>query len=155
MNNKTKVIIVVIALVTSFAVGRWAAPTKIVTKTIEVEKKVIVKDDKKDTRKHRSKKTVVVVTPDGTKTTTIVDNTDTDTKQENKDKTTDDIKKDSETTKEYSSSKVTVSALGALNLKTGLPAYGAAVSKPILGPLTIGAFGLTDTTFGVSVGLTF
>jgi len=35
------------------------------------------------------------------------------------------------------------------------PAYGLSVSKEVLGPITIGIFGLTDGTIGVSIGGNF
>ncbi len=51
----------------------------------------------------------------------------------------------------------TVSGLVANDFSRGLlvPTYGAQVQRQILGPINIGAFGLTNGTIGVSVGISF
>lgn len=156
MGTKTKVIIIAVSLLASYAFGRWSAPekVKIETKIVEVEKKV--KHEDKKSEKHKKTTIVEITLPDGSKqkTTTITDDTET----ESKTKETDTAKRSETDTKEVtrSSSKVTVSALaGAFVNKFGLPVYGVAVSKPVLGPITVGAFGFQNGMGGLSVGLTF
>ncbi len=53
--------------------------------------------------------------------------------------------------------KNNVSALAGFDLsKSGLiPTYGISVNRQFLGPVTIGAFGLTSGTVGVSIGINF
>lgn len=161
MQTRNKVILIAIALTTSYAVGRFSAPEKIKieTKIVTVEKKVTDTDTTVD--KDRHKKVVVVeeTKPDGskTKTTTITD--DTTTKSDKKTKETDAVVKKEDQVKEITrpSSKVTISAMGGVNLSlAGNPlVYGASVSKTILGPISLGAFYLTPGITGLSVGLTF
>ncbi len=50
-------------------------------------------------------------------------------------------------------SKVNLSALVGTDFTS--PAYGLHVSKEFLGPITLGAWGLTNKTVGLSVGLNF
>lgn len=143
MDIKYKAGIAVVALSTSFAVGRYTVPEKIkeVTKTVEVEKK--------DEDKHKVTHTTKDTKTDGE---TIVDQTVTeDTVKHETDN------KDSSSTKQVTAgeSKVTISALAGLSIPNSTPVYGLAVTKPILGPLTIGLFGLSNGTCGASLGLTF
>lgn len=153
MTDKSKVIIEVIIIVTAYAIGRFSAPEKIKveTKIVEVEKKVT------DTDKTKHKKVTVVETtkPDGTKTKTTVITDDTETKK----KETDTSHKNTDVVREEirGSQKVTVSALLGIPLSFGLsqPVYGASITKPIFGPITIGGFYFTPNVGGVSLGLTF
>lgn len=143
--SKYKWIVIVVALVLSYALGRYNAPIKTITETkvVEVEKKKV--DEHKDTT------TTVIKHPDGT-TETVTHSTD--------DKHTDDqtsISKD--ITKEVinSSGKLAISLLGGANVTNWAsgPVYGLAVSKSVLGPITGGLWGLSNGTGGVSVGLNF
>ncbi len=152
MTTKQIAIVGAVALLTAFAVGRWSAPTKVKIQTVEVEKKT---DDKKvNVDDHKLTTITETDKPDGTKvkTTTIAD--DRNTKVE--DKKTDDVSKSVVEELDKTTSKITISALAALNVtKPGLPMYGASITRPILGPITVGIFGLQNGTAGVSVGLTF
>ena len=135
-----------IALLISFAAGRYLAPTKIVTKTVEVEKKQV------DTKKDEHKVTTVTETdkPDGTKTIVTQTTDNTGTERTSKDV----VKSDTTTTKTYGGAKTSINALAGLS-SGATPTYGLAVTRSVLGPITVGAFGLTDRTFGVSLGLEF
>lgn len=141
----------------AYAFGRFSAPehVKIETKIVEIEKKTTDSDTNRD--KHRETTTVEITRPDGTKekTTKTVDDTQTDRKTHS----TDDLSKTEETSKEVSrGSKVTVAALAgaSLNLSGTSPLiYGGIVSKPILGPIAVGIWGLSNATAGLAVGLTF
>ncbi len=148
MDLKYKVIAVTVVAVGSFAAGRWMAPTKVETKVVEVEKIVTVKEE----QKRKDKKTVITKKPDGETTTVITEITDTNTSN----KTVDLSLKSEQTKKEMSTSKVTVSALAGFSLTnpSGL-LYGVSISKPVLGPLTLGVFGFQDKRVGFSIGFTF
>lgn len=153
MPTKTKAIIAAVALLVAFAAGRWLAPTKVVTeiKTVEIERK--------ETDEEKKKHQTIIITetknPDGTvtKVTKIVNNSDT-TKHETDDKT-----KSSDTVKTvtYASSRFHLAALGGMDFNPSVPTpvYGAYLSKDILGPISAGVWGLTNKSFGVSLGLSF
>lgn len=159
--NKTKVVLVLTSLVTAYAFGRWASPVKVITetKTIEVEKKS--SDSKSDTDRNKHKETIVteVVHPDGTKETTTRTIEDSTTNKKTDTETRDELSQSQSSSKEtvYSSSKVTVSALAGVSLTdfSRPPVYGGSVSKPVLGPITVGFFGLTSGVVGTSLGLSF
>lgn len=158
MSTKAKVVISITAALVLFAVGRYSVPVKTITKTIEVEKKVIDKTKKVDKEKHM--KTIIVeeTKPDGTKvvTTTIVE--DTETKSDTDVVIHDDKKTD--TTKEVirASGNITIAALAGtkVSLSSGLtPIYGGMIDRNLIGPITIGAFGLSDGVVGGALGLRF
>lgn len=153
MATKYKVILTILALATAFATGRYTVPTKVVTeiKTVEVDKK----DQHQDQKQDDHKKTTIVEAPDGTKTTTVTDDSSTDTKTDTK--TVDSSSSDTykSVTKE---SAVTVMGLVGANASfsdLGTPVYGLSVTKPVLGPITIGVWGLSSKVGGLAVGLTF
>lgn len=153
MTDRTKYIIVGVALLTAFAAGRWLAPEK-----VKIEKQIVTVEKQVDTKdKDDHKKTTITETtkPDGTKTKTTVITDDSQTKDTTK---TDTATKETET-KEITrgTSKVTLSALGGVHLGLGSQpvVYGGMISKPVLGPITIGIWGLSDATAGASIGLTF
>lgn len=54
-------------------------------------------------------------------------------------------------------SKTNVSGLVYVNVpkRELVPAYGISVSRELIGPITVGAFGLTNGTIGVSLGVNF
>lgn len=154
MTEKTKALIAAIALLTAYAAGRFTSPVKIVkeTQTSAADKKT--QDSDTDRTRHRDTTTVVVQSPDGKTTTTthIVDDANTDSRT----KTVDDAitRTQSRTETTYQGSKVTLSALGGLAWDL-TPVYGVMASKELIGPIGVGAWGLTDRTFGVSLSLTF
>lgn len=152
MTTKQMLIIGSIALLGAFACGRWLAPTKVITKTVEVEKKT----DDKTVDTNRDKLTTITETdkPDGTKVKTTTISDVTATKLE--DKSTDDTLKETSKEVDRDSAKVTVSLLAGVKLSgPSTPVYGLAITKPILGPITVGLFGFQNGTVGGSVGLTF
>jgi len=156
MSSKIKVLIAGFVVLTAFAVGRYTVPEviKTVTKTVEVEKKT--EDKKTDSQDHKKVTIVDTVKPDGTKTriTTITDDRDTKTV----DNSTDNTTKSETQSKEVSrgSQPLTVSLLASENISApGVPVYGLAITRPVLGPITLGAFAFTNSTVGLSIGLTF
>jgi hypothetical protein len=160
MSTKLKVALAIMSLVGAFASGRWLAPTKVVTevKTVEVEKKRDQKQIAKKLNKHKETKTTTVTNAKGesTTTTTVIEDVGT-VSNSNETKTSDNsitTNHKEETTRD--ASKVTISALAGINpLSPGAPVYGAAVSKPILGPVAAGVWGLSSGVGGVSVGISF
>jgi hypothetical protein len=159
MTTKTKVTVGVVLIAAAFATGYYAAPYKIKTeiKTVEVEKKTDT--TQADTEAHRKTVKVEKTKPDGSKTVTTTTTTDVDKHVDSMD--TDTVSKTTDKSKEVTKSNqpLTVSVLSGVNLTNGLgPAtvvYGGAVTKAVLGPITIGVFGLSSGTYGASVGLQF
>lgn len=156
LTAKTKIILVIVIVISAYTFGRWSAPEKVRTETkiVEVEKKT---DNKKtDVNDHKKVTIVEVDSPDGTKkkTTTITD----DRNSQIDDTSTDDISKTADETKEItkSSSKLTISMLASTNLSApAVPIYGLMIQKELVGPITVGIFGLQDKSAGMSIGLTF
>lgn len=140
-----KILVGLLALFVAFAFGRVSAPTK----TVEVDRKQVNTNTDRD--KHKETVVTEVSKPDGTKTT--VTKTTEDTKTD-RNTTETDVKSKEVTT---NTSKVTVAALVGFRLSdlTKPPVYGLSVYRPILGPITVGVWGLSDTTLGLSVGLSF
>lgn len=148
MDKKT-VTYIVLLLIVAFFMGRFSAPEKI---KIE-EKKITVEIEKKS--EAASKDFVVISTtiekPDGTKVTR--------TKKERKSDTfvTNEIEKKESTSlmKEVTLRRgVVVSGIASVTFPLSV-AYGVMVQKQVLGPINLGAFGLTNKTFGISAGLEF
>lgn len=153
MSTATKVIIAAVALLTSFAAGRWLAPETI--KTVKEIVKVKEKQKVKIVEKEVHRVTTITEYPDGKKVTVIEDNskqtsnTDTSTHTDTKSKETSEITR--------GTSKVTISALGGISLLNNplVTVWGVSVTKPVFGPVAIGLWGLNNNTFGSSLGLTF
>ena len=158
MTTKVKIIIIVVSLATSFAVGRYTVPTKTVTvvKTVEIEKKVT---DTNENKKEHKKTTITELDkPDGTKqtTTVITDDTDADKKIDQ----TLDQTDTSESTKTVvkTGSRLNIAALVGMpvtNLSNPALVYGVHVSRDLIGPISIGVWGLSSGTAGFSAGLSF
>lgn len=145
ISTKYKVIGSAAALATAFAFGRYSAPVTPTVKTHEITN--TSESMKKDQDTH--KKISITKKPDGTVITDIT--VDTDTKTDANKNT--DLKLD-QTVTPPKRSTLNVSALGGYDFRKG-PVYGGSVSKEVLGPITIGGFGLTNGTVGVSIGLNF
>jgi hypothetical protein len=132
-----------------FALGRYTSPSKVIVQT----KTVTVEVEKEKQEQNIKTQTTETIKPDGTKV--ISSTTDTST-QTNIDT---NINTNSSTTKEttYAKDGITLSALAGLDVTNptrGL-IYGASISRPLLGPITTGLWGMTNGTFGVSIGLKF
>jgi capsular polysaccharide biosynthesis protein len=170
--EKNKVVLIAAAVVVCagcFALGRFMTPEKVrtekefvfVEKKEKTEEKSVKQDVNKDRRTEEERREIT--RPDGTKeviTRKIEDvsqrkTTDKDTKTE--EKTDTKVTDRQETEKSTGRNRVTISALGALNLKnlSESPDFGAQVSKPLLGPLTLGVFGFQSGRAGLSLGLQF
>lgn len=126
MRKRHLVVIALVSLSAAFAFGRYSSPVKI--KTITVVKRV------KNQVVHET------IKPDGTVEKTI-------TTQVNTDKNT-----DSQTTK---GGAPQINVYGLVGVQALKPVAGAHVSAEVLGPISIGVFGLTNGSVGGSVGLRF
>lgn len=119
-------------------------------KTEETKNKVV--DIDKDVRKETT--TTTTTTPDGTKTqvTTTVEDTKT---VKRVDKKTDTVTQETKTP--VYQDKVNISLLAGVARGSTLNPliFGASVTKPILGPITVGIWGFTDLSCGVSIGVQF
>jgi len=143
MTTRTKIITSVVLLAISFASGRFLSPTKTKTeiKTVEVEK-IVVKVERVVT--------TIREKPDGTKETVIVADTKTDSKTNSV--TTDDLK---EVTNSRSNLNVSVLAGSGFPISGTSLVYGASVTKQIIGPFTATAWGLSNLSGGIGIGLNF
>jgi hypothetical protein len=152
ITNKREVIFVVIGLVTAFAFGYYFGDAPVQRSTETKTKRETQVEEKKNVQTHTT--TTTTKSPTGAVTTTTVTDTsvvaikDTDTRVENSTTSTENSQK---------RSKVSVQALLALDLQKGIqqPIYGIAAQKEFIGPITLGAFGLTNGVIGVSIGLNF
>lgn len=147
MSTKTIVISVFTVFLVAFALGRYSvsAPSVKIDKTTEIDE-----NTKTNTDTHK----VTTITEDcatGKKVTTITENTNT----KSEDKKDTDIKLDKTVTPQKTST-LNVSALAGTGLFSSLnPVYGASITKELIGPITVGGFGLTNGVVGVSIGLNF
>lgn len=154
--NKKLIGLAVLASLVAFAFGRYSAPTKVVTetKTVEVEKKTETKDT--DTQQNVKRTIVRKKLPNGEEIE--VEKDETVTKKEQEDKTTDNKQvtsdKTSETIRNASSTQLSVLG-GYKGFDFTSPIIGGHISRSLVGPLTVGAWGLSNATYGLSVGLSF
>lgn len=138
--NKTQEVLALICFCASFGLGYGYRNAQITTTTDQVAE---VKDN------HTVITTVTTKTPAGdVKTVKTVDSNTKSKSTENK-----QINAPSSPTK-----RLNVSALAGVdlsNLRAVVPVYGVSVTKQVLGPVTVGAFGLTNGVIGVSLGMEF
>ncbi len=145
MTTKARVLIALILLAVSFTFGRYSVDVK-----TEESSKVT---DTKQIDREKHVKTVVVVNelPDGTKHTETTTTNDTTTKIDASTTTT-DVKSITPVKR----STLNVSLLAGTNLNEPFkPTYGASITKEVLGPITVGVWGLTTGTAGISLGVDF
>lgn len=149
MKLRNEVTIGLFLILFAFILGRHSVQVPEVKTTVDTTKDV-KKDLTQDTQTHQV--SVTEKTPDGTtKTTTTIDTstvkkvdtiTDTDTHI-----TQDVIPPKIDT--------LNVSILVGLDVSRQTPVYGASITKQVLGPITVGAFGLTNGSVGGSIGISF
>ncbi len=139
-------ILYVVVGVLSFALGRYTASTLSTTKDYSKQTETDTK-----TNTNTNKQTVITEKPDGTKTTVITEDT----------KIVEDAQSKSDTQKTQTSvatkhSVTNASLLVAVPAWNDLkPVYGLSLNKEFIGPVTIGAFGLTNGVLGLSLGINF
>ena len=141
LNNHKETVLGLALIVIIFYAGRYTAPTKVETKTVTVE---VEKE-----QKHENKVVVQRIGKDGT--TTVITHVITDTNTS--------INKIDRTDKVIENNKPSLNVYAMAGLDVSNPqngfVFGAHVSKQILGPVSIGLFGLTNKTIGASVGFSF
>lgn len=142
MTLPKKVFIFAVIIVASFAVGMYSAKLNVAESKKQTEKEI---------EKEVTEETVIIKEkrPDGGEKTTIT------TKKETK--TVTNETKNSTSTKGTSKRRtLTINALAGVSTNDlSKPIYGFSVTKEVLGPVTVGAWGLTNGTLGVSLGLSF
>jgi hypothetical protein len=148
MTIKSKILIAGIALIVAFIGGRFSASrpdVKTVTQTDETKKT----DEIKDTHIVTVIKEITKPSGEVEKTTTIDTNITKRTETE--------ATKDTKTvqTETSSNNKVTIQALVGYDMAKQLPTYGASAAKDIAGPISVGAWGLSNGSIGVSLGVRF
>jgi hypothetical protein len=157
LSLKTIAITLAVTVVASFAVGRYTVPSKIVTTTQTTtktdENKVVNDNDDKDETIDKT------IEKDGTikETIHIVDvdkSTTTDSKQTQSDTTSKTVETNSKNDWNISI-LATPSRLDDTLMNTGSMGYGVHVQRRILGPFSVGAFGITNKTYGLSLGVSF
>lgn len=161
MDLKYKIGIGVVVVGAAFAVGRFTSPvkTKIVTQIVKDENKTTKENEDKNT--HKQTITKEHVNSDGSKdiTTTIVEDGNVKKDKNIQDDTKTVEKQETTVTKGSSGAGLTISALVGTNPFVDrhiiVPVYGGLVSKQLLGPLSIGAFGFNSGLIGGSIGVTF
>lgn len=139
-------------LIGTFALGRYTGPEKVRTETkiVEVEKKT----KKSETEKHKETEVVEITHPDGTKEkkTKIVEDANRKTAEKDESKKS----QDSSTEITRSGGKLYIQGLAGLDrFNIIAPIYGISISREILGPISVGGWGLSNGAFGVSLGLSF
>jgi hypothetical protein len=154
--NRYQSALIIIVLSVSFALGRYTVPTKVVTETKTVYVENQSEKTNVDKNKHKDTVTVEKINKDGTttKTTHTVEDSKTDTKKD----VELSVDSSTQTRKEVSRESLTnVSLLVGTEIIsiTHSLNYGLSISKPILGPISIGAFGFTSGLVGFQIGLNF
>lgn len=152
LSLKNKIIIASIALLTAFAFGRYSVST---APTVKTEDQTKIQDQKASDKDTHTQTTITTTKqPNGTVQTVEKIDVVTTTKSTEKKDTQEDFK---QTITPLKQSKVNISILAANDFSKVqiLPTYGLSVNKEILGPITVGAFGFTNGTIGLSLGLNF
>lgn len=145
---RDKVLASIVVIAASFAFGRYSAPSDSI-KTVETNQ------TDTQTQKDTETKKTTTITEDttGKKTTVINEDTTTTTKKDKQSNTTVD-QSVTPTNKDILNVSALIASDG-FSLSNITPVYGLSVTKNFIGPVTMGAFGLTNKTIGVSFGLNF
>jgi hypothetical protein len=142
---------ITICILVAFAVGRYSVQSPS-TKVKETDNKTTQQQTAKDT--HTKTTITIVKQSDGaTKTVETIDTSITaHTTTEQQDKLS-----LQQTTTPPKTQPLNLSVLASVNPIKGemQPVYGASITKQLLGPVSVGLFGLTNGTMGVSIGLNF
>lgn len=169
--NRIHILVGVCTLALAFAAGRFSTPTKTVetTKTVEVESTASkteiasLKNELAQTKRHTVKETRVVYR-DGQRVEVIrKEDTHVDTSTEIRIAETEKADTKTETKKATESARAVESKrpdwflapLVAVDVRTGAVAYGGLVGRRILGPVSVGVFGLSSGHAGAFVGVSF
>lgn len=151
-----KYVVLSVTFVLGGVVGGFLVPRKVVTETkiVEVERKTEEKQQDKNTKERTTK--TEKKNPDGSSETTTVTEKDTSVTTDVNRDVTKSSTIDSFSLSERVGGLTTVSVMGSVDVtKPSGYTLGLHVTKPILGPVSIGVFGFQDGRVGASVGLTF
>lgn len=155
MTLKYKIILSVVALLIAFGFGRFSATSPPSIKTAEVLKTDTQVKDNKDIKTHTV--TITEKEPDGVQRTT----TTTDTSTVDKETEIQDVQEQKTTEVQNKvRPRNNISLIAAQSLDIFIPRYGIMASREVLGPVTIGAFGMATASgsgavLGISVGIDF
>lgn len=139
LSLKQKIIVSGVVVLVAFAFGRYTAP--------KIPNVATTVDNTKNVNTNTHKTTTITENKDGTKVTKITEDTNKISESENK---------GSQVVTAPKTSLINISALGSLDTSRGfVPVYGISASKEFIGPITLGAFGLTNGVVGLSVGVNF
>lgn len=169
MEQNVKIgLVAVVVFMAGLACGRYTTPTKVVTKTetVTVEKEVVKNKEvtSKDTNKNRELVITETTKPDGTK---VVEkhyiNRDEIKEDTTKTNTVTDTKKSDSKSESIVSNEKNDWNLSALvtnshtedDFMKGSVSYGVHIQRRIIGPFSIGAFGISNKTYGLSIGASF
>jgi len=137
MFTKANGILILIVAVLCFVVGRRSVKPVVVTQ-VETREVEAVEHDKRQTVTVRRGDTTTTTTTDDITTAVKIDDTQTKSAVLPR------------------RSSMNVSALvGTDSIRYPTPVYGLSISKELIGPVTLGLWGLTNGTVGVSVGVNF
>ncbi len=161
MTNKQLAATTATLMIVSFAFGRYSVPISVKTtdKITQSDTKTDTKSTDDNTNKDTKTITTDITAPDGTKTHTVTQEQDI-----NHDRKTSQVDVDSRRQTEAKSSEVTrsgartnVAALGMAkaSFSSLTPDYGVLVSRDVLGPINVGAFGFKSGNVGIAIGLSF
>lgn len=142
-------LVIILIAVLMFAAGYQAA------KRVDMKsdtKTNVVDNSQTETNKHRTIETTTTIDKNTGKTviqSTVTENSDT-VKQDNKQIAT-EIKTETLAVRP----RTNVSALFGTSIHDLQPIYGISVTQEVLGPVTLGAFGMSNGTVGLSLGWSF
>lgn len=147
ISKKYLIIAGVVILVVGYSTGYFTKPTKVETRTVEVEKiKTVVKDGGSKTLYKKK-----VIKPDGTIEEIEVSKEEWDKISTGEADTT---KKQDIVVKNDIGLNVSAFAISRIN-DLMQPEYGIHITKRIVGGVTLGALATTDKKIGVSIGMEF
>jgi hypothetical protein len=145
-NNKTKILLAVLVAiglpVGGYFAGKYSQPAKVVVKTEvkEVVKEVVKKDVVIVERE--------IIRPDGTVERERIE---IDRSQYEREQKKDEVSK-TETTKR---ANYRAAAIVGADFRSLQPVYGASIDARVFGPVSVGAWGMTNGTAGITVGIEF
>lgn len=165
--NKWLILGAILLFVFGLSIGRYATPPDKVTKIekVEIEKIVYIKEQEKVEQKKKFKHTIEKTLPDGT---IIKDTIETDEQNlfvKEKEQSQEEKASSSKEEKEVgvtSKGRWLINGMVGADVSSGIDGqikeilvYGIQVDYRILGPIHIGAWGVTSKEAGLSVGLEF
>jgi hypothetical protein len=157
----------VIILAGGYAAGRFSAPERV--RTVETFKEDTESRERvrqltaelETAKRHTRREVVTVVKPDGTREThattdtTVDQSRDTHVATETQRVEVKHVETLHESVTERSRPDWRVGPMVGFDLNRGAFAFGAHVERRILGPLSLGAFGLSNGTAGLSLSMEF